>query len=82
MKPDPPRPTAKPSSENRFDEEGVLALDRTLHIMSSNEAAEDLLGAPLKAGEPFSTQPDMGAAACPENYRDAARNHEYGHPSS
>jgi PAS domain S-box-containing protein len=53
----PPTTTAKPSSENRFDEEGVLALDRTLHIMSSNAAAEDLLGAPLKAGDLF--QPSL-----------------------
>jgi PAS domain S-box-containing protein len=52
-----PMTNAKPFSENRFDEEGVLALDRSLHIMSSNAAAEDLLGAPLKAGGLF--QPSL-----------------------
>jgi PAS domain S-box-containing protein len=53
----PPMTNAKPSSENRFDEEGVLALDRTMHIMSSNAPAEDLLGTPLKAGGLF--QPNL-----------------------
>ncbi len=34
-------------------EEGIIALDRALRIMSSNGAAERLLGICLKTGEPF-----------------------------
>jgi PAS domain S-box-containing protein len=36
-----------------MNEDGILALDRALRIMSSNGATERLLGIPLKTGEPF-----------------------------
>jgi PAS domain S-box-containing protein len=42
-----------PPPANRFKEEGIFALDGALRIMSSNVAAERLLGLPLKPGDQF-----------------------------